>query len=77
MCVIGDSVLQKREEASTAVREFRSLKNLRRYPMSTEVIWTTIKRFEETEKLEVQLGRDRKPVTPILVDVVKTAVAAK
>ncbi|GFQ71346.1 hypothetical protein TNCT_58951 [Trichonephila clavata] len=36
-----------------------------------------IKRFEQTEKLGVQPGRDRKRVTPVLLDDVKTAVDAQ
>lgn len=68
---------ENKGNSAAAVREFRRIKNLRRGPMSTKGIRAMIKRFEETGKLGVRPGRGRKPVTPVLVDAVKTAVAAQ
>ncbi|GFQ99970.1 DUF4817 domain-containing protein [Trichonephila clavata] len=65
---------ENKGNVSTAVPEFRHRKNLHCRPMSTKGIRAMIKRFEETGKLGVQPGRDRKRITPVLVDAVKTAV---
>ncbi|GFQ89869.1 hypothetical protein TNCT_310661 [Trichonephila clavata] len=59
---------------SVVVREIRRRKNLLREPKSTKNIQAMIKRFEETGKSEVQPGRGRKRITPVLVDNVKAAV---
>ena len=56
--------------------EFLHVNNLWRGPIPTKDIQAMIKRFEEMTKLGVQHGRGRKPVTPVLVDVVRTVVAA-
>ena len=65
---------ENKGNASTTVREFRRIKNLRCGPMSTKGIRAMIKRFEGTGELEVQPGRGCKPVTSVLVDAIKTAV---
>lgn len=39
---------ENKENASGAARKFRRIKNLRRGPMSTKVIWAMIKVFAET-----------------------------
>ena len=67
---------ENKRNASAAVREFRYVKNLLRGSLSAKGILTMIKRFEETEKLGVQPGRNRKPVTPVLADADRTAVTA-
>ncbi|GFU06986.1 hypothetical protein TNCV_5007611 [Trichonephila clavipes] len=45
--------------------------------MSTNGFWVMIKGFEGTGKLEVQPGRGRKRVTPVLVEGVKRDVDAQ
>ncbi|GFX91212.1 hypothetical protein TNCV_1246271 [Trichonephila clavipes] len=68
---------ENKGNASAAVREFRHRKNQRRGLMSTEGIRAMIRIFEETEKLEVQSGKGRKHITPVLLDAIKTAVDAQ
>ncbi|GFW44439.1 hypothetical protein TNCV_1748681 [Trichonephila clavipes] len=67
---------ENKMNASVAVLEFRHRKDIRCEPMSTEGIRAMIKRCEMS-KLGVEPGRCRKPITPVLVDAVKTAVEAQ
>lgn len=76
-CIIAEAVLWNKGNASSAIREFRRIKNLRREPMPTKCILNNIKRKYKTVELGVQPRSDPKPVTPVLVNVVKRAVAAQ
>ena len=53
------------------------MKKLWHGPKSTKCVQGMITRFGETEKLEVQPSKDRKPFTPEVVDVLKTFTVKK
>ena len=63
--------------ASVEVCEFCYIRNLQHGPLFTKGIWVTIKKFKATKKLGVQPGRGCKPVTPVFVGAIRTAIAAQ
>ena len=60
--------------ASTALREFRSRKKLRKGPLSINGLKKIIKKFDETGSLTIRSGRGRKPISEDVITDVATVV---
>lgn len=65
---------QNDDSAATALRRFRTLKNLRTGPMTTEGLRKMVLKFEQTGSLSLKPGRGRKPIDVTAVEGVATAL---
>lgn len=65
---------QNGDSATEALRKFRSLKRLRKGPLSSQGLTNMITKFEATGTLGIQPGRGRKCVAAQVVDDVATQV---
>ncbi|GFV89456.1 uncharacterized protein TNCV_4152721 [Trichonephila clavipes] len=65
---------QNDNPAIVALRKFRTLKGLRKGPLTAKNLRLMVTKFEETESLNVRSGRGRKPVSAEAIEKVALQV---